>query len=92
LNKKKLKHVDENSLFIQENTRIYLNKSLCLAYRDIWHKCKKLWNGKRIARFWTNNGAVRIKINQLGNPIVIIHLSDLKKEFSDVAVSSQQKF
>jgi len=84
LNKKKLKHVDENSLLIPENTRIYINESLCPAYRDIWHKCKKLWNEKRIARFWTSNGAVRIKIKQLGNPIVITHLSDLKKEFPDV--------
>jgi len=29
---------------ITENTRIYINESMCQSYRNIWSKCKALWS------------------------------------------------
>jgi len=68
---------------ITENTRIYINESMCQSYRNIWSKCKALWKANKIANFWTSNGNVRIKINALGNSEAITHISDLEEKFPD---------
>ena len=82
-NKKRLKEIDTNSLNIPENTRIYINESLCSSYRNIWSKCKALWKDEKIANFWTSNGNVRIKINAVGNYESITHMSDLEERFPE---------
>ena len=40
--KKELKSLDPKELDFLENTKIYVNESLCPFCRGIWNKCKKL--------------------------------------------------
>ena len=82
--KKNLKHLDPNTLNFPENTKIYINESLCNEYRSLWFKCKKLWMNKLISKFWTVNGMLKIKKTALGNPSSITHLFDLQSEFPEV--------
>ena len=47
-NRKKLKDVDKTKLKFPEETRIFINDSLCPYYRGIYGKCKKLYQLKNI--------------------------------------------
>ena len=82
-NKKKLKNLDANSLTIPEKSRVYINESLCPSYKNLWWKCKTLWKAGKITKFFTSNGTIRIKTNQLGNSVPITHVSDLEGMFPD---------
>jgi len=83
-NKKQLKEYDANSLKIPEGSKIYINESLCPEYRELWIKCKLLWKNKHLSSFWTANGVVKIKKQDLGNATNISHISDLVKMFPEV--------
>ena len=48
--KKKLKGKKLISLGI--NTPVYINDSMCIYYKKLWAKCKKLHNSKLIYAFW----------------------------------------
>ena len=39
--KKELKFLDPTELAFPENTKVFINKSLCPYYRGIWNKCNK---------------------------------------------------
>ena len=38
--KKELKSLDPRELDFPENTKVFINETLCLYYRGIWNKCK----------------------------------------------------
>ena len=42
--------------------QIYINESLCPAYRKLWYMCKLLYNDQKISRFWCSNGSLKIAI------------------------------
>ena len=83
-NRKKLKDVDKTKLKFPEETRIFINDSLCPYYRGIYGKCKKLYQLKNIFSFWSYNGIIRIKLEENGKMISITHDEDLFKLFPKV--------
>ena len=54
--KKELKSLDSTDLDFPENTKIFMNESLCPYYRGIWNKCKKLRAIQKIRQFYTISG------------------------------------
>ena len=48
---KQLKFLDPTELDFLENTKRFINESLCLYYRGIWNKCKKLRTIRKIHQF-----------------------------------------
>ena len=48
--KKKLK--GKNLISLGINTPVYINDSMCIYYKKLWAKCKKLHNSKLIYAFW----------------------------------------
>ena len=83
--KNKLKQANPNALGIPNDTKIYINESLCPENRKLWYYCKRLWNKKMIASFFTSNGKVKIKVNNLGNVTNISHITDLEELFPDTS-------
>ena len=77
--KKKLKGKNLTSLGI--NTPVYINDSLCIYYKKLWPKCKKLHNNKLIYAFWTSNGSIKLNISENGNIHVITNDVDLEELF-----------
>lgn len=84
-NKKLLKEdVNMASLNLSEDCKLYINESLCPEYRNLWHKCRKLWKRNEISSFWTVNGVVRIKKSSLENVLLITHICDLEMLFPHI--------
>ena len=54
--KKKLKNLDIGKYGFNDESKIYINESLCPYYHGLWRKCKGLWQDKVIASFYTING------------------------------------
>ena len=75
--KKKLRGKNLTSLGI--NAPVYINDSLCIYYKKLWAKCKKLHYNKLIYAFWTSNGSIKLKIFENGNIHVITHDVDLEE-------------
>ena len=82
MNSKKLKIIDKDKLSFNAKGNLYINESLCPAFRKIHWKSKKLWEGKLVESFWTHNGLVKIKIGE--NTHVLSHDSDIDKLFPDL--------
>ena len=77
--KKKLNGKNLTSLGI--NAPVYINGSLCIYYKKLWAKCKKLHNNKLIYAFWTSNCSIKLKVSENGNIHVITHDVDLEELF-----------
>ena len=77
--KKKWKGKNLTSLGI--NTPVYINDNLCIYYKKLWAKYKKLHNNKLIYAFWTLNGSIKLKFSENGNIHVITHNVDLEELF-----------
>ena len=61
-------------------TNAFLNENLCLYYKKLWSKCKRLWGAGHISAFWIRNGSLRIKLfNE--SLSMIPHGCDLEKLF-----------
>ena len=56
--KKELKFLDPRELDFPENTKIFINESLCPYYRGIWNKCEKLRVIQKIHQFYTIGGLI----------------------------------
>lgn len=83
-NKKLLRNVDPIVMGLPNNTKVYINESLCKPYRDLWYKVKDLWKQNIIFNFFTSNGTVKLRKSQLGSTYTINHVEDLKNLFPDV--------
>ena len=57
--KKDLKSMNLSSLSI--NSAVYINDSLCIYYKMLWGKCRKLLSNKYIDSFWMTNGTNKLK-------------------------------
>ena len=78
--KKKLKDTKFGDIEgMTENTKIFINESLCPYYRLLWSKCKDLFSKNVIYRFWTTNGTVRVKKSESSPVKVILHEDDLEE-------------
>ena len=62
--KKKLKCLDPTELDFPENIRLFINKSLCLYYRVIWNKYKRLRATQKIHQLYTIRGLIRMKLEE----------------------------
>ena len=83
-NKKKLKDVDWSDIGYDNEAKVYVNESLCVAYRKLWYKCKLLRSNDFISQFWTSNGTVKLRIKERSPVKAILHENDLNKMFPDV--------
>ena len=76
--KKELKSLEPTESGFPENTKIFINESLCPFYRGIWNKCKKLRAIQKIQQFHTISGLIRVKLEETGSSRIITHIIDLK--------------
>ena len=84
--KKDLKSLDPTELDFPENTKIFINKSLCTYCRAIVNKCKKLRAIQKLHQFYTISGLVRLKLEESGTSRIITNMVDLKKLFPDIDI------
>ena len=82
LKKSQLKNLKPESVHLAGETKFFINESLCLYYKKLWSKCKRLWSASHISVFWVRNGSLRIKLfNE--SVFIIPHNCDLEKLFPD---------
>ena len=81
-NKNKLKNSKSKSVHLPEETKVFINESLCLYYKKLWSKCKRSRSVGHISAFWVRNGSLRIKLSN-GSVSITTHDYDLEKLFSD---------
>ena len=86
--KKELKSLDPTELDFPENTKIFINESLCPYYRGIWNKCKKLRAIEKTHQFYTMNSLIRVKLEQTGPSKIITLTVDLKDLFPDIDIEN----
>ena len=58
LNKNKLKNLKPESVNLRGETKVFINESLCLYYKKLWSKCKRLWLAGHISGSWFSNGLI----------------------------------
>ena len=73
----KLKSIDFKALGLPEDSKIYLNESLCPEYKRLFGKCHALFKEGKIKNCWTFNGTVRIRLNN-DDEHSLFHNSELK--------------
>ena len=59
LNKNKLKNLKRESVNLPAETNVFINESLCLSYKKLLSKCKKLWGSGDISAFWLSKELLR---------------------------------
>ena len=78
-----MKDLDATDLDLLAGTKLYINDSLYpYYYSGLWDEAKKLCNKKKIFYF-TDNGTVRIRLQEKGPYSIITHIDDLKELFPD---------
>ena len=82
--KKDLKHLKMQEVGLPGNRSIFINTSLCLYYRMLWSKCKRLHDLGEISNFYISSGTIKVKISENRNPISINHPQDFVKHFPEV--------
>ena len=86
--KKELKFLDLTQLDFPENTKIFINESLCPCYKGICSKCKKLTAIQKIHQFYTISGLIRVKMEETGPSKIITHMVDLKDLFPHIDIEN----
>ena len=103
-NKKKVRNLTnekKSKLGVEDDTKLYINESLCPGYRYLMGKCSALFKLKHIDGFYTNNGIVKIVTKQVevdgtedpvgGVTQNITHLVDLYNLFGKDLIDSLVK-
>ena len=72
---------------LTENTRLFVNQSLCSYYRLLWSKSKKLLSMGKINNFHISNDTIKIKIQEGSTPLSITHNTDFERYFPGVDLS-----
>ena len=86
--KKDLKSLDPTELDFPENTKIFINESLCPYYRGIWNKCKKLRAIQKMHQSYTISSLFRVKLEETGPSKITTHMVDLKELFPDIDIAN----
>ena len=76
-----LKMLKPTNLDLPVGTKFYINESLCPYNRDLWNRCKKLWNRRKLFSFFTVNGSVGVKLQENVSYNIIAHIDDSKEIF-----------
>ena len=66
----------------------YVNESLCPKYRKLLGKCNVLYKNKKISRFHTMNGKIKIKINNYEDDITTYNELDFIKVFGEATTQA----
>ena len=77
-NKKKIRELDQTEkekLFL--SNKVYINESLCPAYRSLMGKFNALFKAKLVDSFYTINGKIKVKIAD-NKTMQIGHITDLE--------------
>ena len=90
--KKELKSLDSTELDFPENTKIFINGSLCPYYRGIWNKSKKLRAFQKIHQFYLISALIHVKLEETGPSKIITQMVDLKEIFPDIDIENLQIF
>ena len=85
--KKDFKSLDPTKLDFPEGTKIFINESLCVYYRGLWNKCKKLKGMGKLHVFFVSNGTIKVKILENDRAKPITHAADLKM-FPDIDIDN----
>lgn len=87
--KKQLREADEpTKKKLGATGKVYVNESLCPAYRRIFGVCNALFRKKKLSSSYTMNGSIYVSKQEGSEKQVIGHLNDLKKLFPDGEVDS----
>ena len=89
--KKDLKDLTADDLDLPRGTKIFVSQSLCLYYRILWSKTKRLESMGKIDSFFISGGTVKIKIDENRKPLAITLLDDLAINFLGVDLSPPTK-
>ena len=68
--------------------KLYLNESLCPHYRILWSKSNALFTMGKIHSYFISNESVKIRLQEKGPSIPIIHTVDFEKYFPGVDLSA----
>ena len=79
-NKNKLKNLKPESMHLPGERKVFINERLCLRYKKLRSKCKRLWSACHISAFWVRNRSLRIKLSN-GSVSIITHDCNLEKLF-----------
>ena len=79
-NRKKLKSMKPQNIFLSSGCKIYMNKSLCKYYKYMCWKCGLLQTHGSIQSFWVTNGSIRIKY-QNDEVTYVTYIEDLELHF-----------
>ena len=71
-----------------ENTKLFINESLCPYYRGIWNKCKKLRAIQKMHQSYTISSLFRVKLEETGPSKITTHMVDLKELFPDIDIAN----
>ena len=61
---------------------IFIKDGLSVHYKNLWAKCKNLWDNKYINEFFVSYGLIKIKISESSLPVTITYDVDLEKHFA----------
>ena len=92
-NKKKLRELHDEDKQKLRSDNIYLNKSLCPAFRQLLGKCNSLHKMKELNSFYTINGKIKIRCERENEEVntEINHKADLVDIFGPELISSINK-
>ena len=85
--KKDLQKLDMEELDLPAGTKFFINQSLCLYYKVLWSKSKRLRDLNEIHSFYISNNGIKIRIHKNSKPIIITHVADLEKHFPGIDLS-----
>ena len=71
-----------------EETKIFINESLCPYYRGLWNKCKKLRDKQKVYQYYTINELICLRSEESGQAKTITHMGDLQNLFPDTDIDS----
>ena len=90
--KKKLRETDvETQKKLGVKGKIYVNESLCPAYRRLFGVCNALFRKKKLVSSYTINGSIMVCKDEGGEKKSIGHINDLKALFKEGEVEKIMK-
>ena len=80
-NKYKLSNFDVTKFGFAADDKIFINESLCLAYREILYYCKKLKKNGLIFHVRSSDGTIKYRLVEKGTLHPVYHIDDFKISF-----------